>query len=125
MAKEISMPRASSSKPSPLRSSASYAFALSVAVSLCPSLFASRVHAVLIRVHVRLDALAAFERIELAIGIVVPDLEVPGDRQARLGHAIVVRVNDTGAEHPPVHVLGVAVVVRVRRGELVPPAASG
>src|SRR3989441_4271390 len=37
------MPRVSSSKPSPLRSSASYPVVLTVALSLCPSWFASRV----------------------------------------------------------------------------------
>src|SRR5207249_5604647 len=42
------------------------------------------VYAVLVRIDKGLDALPAFEGIELPVRVVVPHLEVPGDRHAGL-----------------------------------------
>ena len=82
------------------------------------------VHAVLVRIGKGLDALAPLEGVELPVRVVVPHLEVPRDRQARLGRSVVVLVEDARAEHADVDVLRVSVVVRVRRGDLPRPGAA-
>ncbi len=81
------------------------------------------VRAVLVGVREGLEALAALEGVELPVRVVVPRLELPGDRRARLGGVVAVLVDNAGTKHPDVHPFGVAVLVLVPRLELPDPGA--